>query len=119
MKPNRPLVRYGICVLVALTCAAAMVVRPPDWKGSRARVSSEPESYLDCTRITSARLREPDLAIVCSVVAEVAIDLQNLQAALGIPSGGKLPAGQLPQAVEVAYHEGAVVPGQHARLGEH
>ena len=69
MNRNPAAFRYAACVAAALACATAMVVEPPDREAPGVQAISPPDSSLDCTRITSQRLLEPDLLIDCVVVA--------------------------------------------------
>jgi hypothetical protein len=71
MKSSHPFVRYGACVSIAAACAAAIAMRPPPQELPDLRVAAADAAYLDCSRVSPGRVLEPDLVIVCSMVAEV------------------------------------------------
>jgi hypothetical protein len=70
MNSTRPVARYCVCVSAAVACAAAMAMRPPEQEVSNLGSRESRAAYLDCARISSGRVVEPDLVTLCFVVAD-------------------------------------------------
>ena len=66
-----PIAQYLVSVAAAVGCAATFAMRAPQPQEiphlGRAELQ---QTYLDCARISSASLLEPDLLTVCSAVAD-------------------------------------------------
>ena len=71
MKSSHPFVRYCVCVSTAAACAAAMAMRLPQQEPPEVPAGEWKAAHLDCARVSPGRLLEPDLVIVCSMVAQV------------------------------------------------
>lgn len=69
MNSSHPFVRYGVCVSAAAACAAAMAMRPPSQELPDLRAGEPAVAYLDCSRVSPGRVVEPDLVLVCSMMA--------------------------------------------------
>lgn len=62
--------QYCVSVGAALACAAVFAMRPPHLQDMPDLSNAELKvAYLDCARISSASLLEPDLVTICSMVA--------------------------------------------------
>lgn len=71
MNSITSIVRYCGCLAAAGACAAVLALRPPQQQETTDAGRAPLETaYLDCARIASASLREPDLVTLCSVVAD-------------------------------------------------
>ncbi|HYE38357.1 MAG TPA: hypothetical protein VEB23_00400 [Ramlibacter sp.] len=70
MKSITSIAQYCVSVGAAVACAAVFAMRPPHQHEmpdlSNAQLKA---AYLDCTRISSESLLEPDLITICSTVA--------------------------------------------------
>jgi hypothetical protein len=70
MNSITSIAQYCASVGAAVACAAVFAMRPPhqpempDLSNAELKVA-----YLDCARISSASLLEPDLVTICSMVA--------------------------------------------------
>ena len=66
-----PIAQYLLSVGVALACAAVFAMHPP-YQPEMPHLSNAQlkVAYLDCARISSASLLEPDLVTLCSTVAK-------------------------------------------------
>lgn len=71
MNSTRPLATYCVCVSAAVACAAAMAMRPPEKERSNVATGASGTAFLDCARIASERVQEPDLVTLCFTVADV------------------------------------------------
>jgi hypothetical protein len=69
MNGMGPLTRYCGSLVAAVACAAVLALRPPQQQEMTGHPAPA-AGYLDCARITSESLREPDLVTLCSVVAD-------------------------------------------------
>ena len=71
MNSITPIARYFVTVGAAVACAAVMAMRPLQQQ-DLADLSNEQLklAYLDCARVSSESLLEPDLFTICSVAAD-------------------------------------------------
>ena len=69
MNSIGPVGRYCLCVSAALACTAAVAMCAPHEDAWDPGIPDVQASYLDCARIATRKVLEPDLVTLCSVVA--------------------------------------------------